>query len=303
MHQYNRCNKKINITPKRDPKPLPKTPNYHPYVHPPKGQKHTHPQCQSLNNHSASAVHPHNDKFGAGRLFVHFLLDEEPAAGGFTMWSCSCYQATLLSVTTLHWQSAKRPRALFRMTSWYRSCLIILLWSFRSNFWKPAFVVGKLVGFGRSVSTSSSDSSPISLIISSSGGGRNAIQIKVAAATRHRRLGTRCAIALLARINDATKYSVVEFNCWLYPSGCSSAIEDWGNITGVWTTISIRLLPAAPNLTDFLARVWQTGNCRIHDWQNCHIDDSSTPGLCDENSWVLVSPTLFPAMGDLQGRW
>jgi len=49
---------------------------------------------------------------------------------------------------------------------------IILFWSFRLNYWMPVIFVGKFLGCGCCVSPSSSDSSPISLIISSAGGGR-----------------------------------------------------------------------------------------------------------------------------------
>jgi hypothetical protein len=99
------------------------------------------------------------------------------------------------------------------------------------------------------------------------------IQRELGAATTQRRLGTICAIGLLATINDAIQDWAAYFHHHLYPSGSSIVIEDWGNITGVRTTISIRLLQAAPKLWDFPAGVWQTGDCSIHDKQNGRIDD------------------------------
>ena len=39
------------------------------------------------------------------------------------------------------------------------------------------------------------------------------------------------------------------------------------------TTISIRLFPATPDLSDFPTGVWQTGDCSIYNWQNHRIDD------------------------------
>jgi len=91
------------------------------------------------------------------------------------------------------------------------------------------------------------------------------IQRKVGAATTHRRVGTICAVGLLATINNAKKRWVASLYRHLYPSGSSIVIEDWGNITGVWTTITNRLLQAAPMLSDYPAGVWQTGDCSIHD--------------------------------------
>jgi len=87
------------------------------------------------------------------------------------MWSCSCSQAMLSSASRLCLQSAKRRTPPFQMTSRDRCGLMILFWRFRSNFWKPVFVVGKLLRFGSHVSPSSLDSSPISSIISSAAGG------------------------------------------------------------------------------------------------------------------------------------
>jgi hypothetical protein len=101
----------------------------------------------------------------------------------------------------------------------------------------------------------------------------NDIQRKVAAATMHRQLRTICAVGLMATINHPKKHWVAEFYRRLYPSGSSNVIDDWGNIMGVRTTISLRLLQAAPQLSDFLAGVWQTGDCSIHDGQNSRIND------------------------------
>jgi len=101
MHEYDLCNIKINNTPKRDPNPLWKIPNFHPSIPNSKCQKSTHPQRQSLNNHPASAFDPHHDWWAAGKLIVHFLLAKEPSADRFTMWRCLGSQATSSSATTL----------------------------------------------------------------------------------------------------------------------------------------------------------------------------------------------------------
>jgi hypothetical protein len=101
----------------------------------------------------------------------------------------------------------------------------------------------------------------------------NVIQRKVAVATMHRQLGTICAVGLMATINHPKKDWVAEFNRRLYPSGSSNVINAWGNIMCVRTTISIWLLQAAPKLTDFLAGVWQTGDCSIHDGHIWRIND------------------------------
>ena len=99
------------------------------------------------------------------------------------------------------------------------------------------------------------------------------IQRKVAAATMHRRLGSRCFFGLLAMISDARKHWVVQFDHQLYPSRCSIDIQDWGHITGMCTTMPIRLFTAAPNLSDCLAGVCETRDCSIHNWQIGRIDD------------------------------
>jgi len=66
-------------------------------------------------------------------------------------------------------------------------------------------------------------------------------------------------------INNPMKRWVVQFHRRIYRSGSSIVIEDWGNNTGVRTTISSRLLPAASKLSDLPAGVWQTGDGSIHD--------------------------------------
>jgi len=81
------------------------------------------------------------------------------------------------------------------------------------------------------------------------------IQRNVAAANTNRCLGTSCPVGLLATINDETKSLVAYFQCYIYPSCSSIVIEDWGNISGVQTTIFIRLLQGAPKLSDSLAGV------------------------------------------------
>ena len=106
----------------------------------------------------------------------------------------------------------------------------------------------------------------------------------------HRHLGTRNAASLSATTNDATKHSVVEFQCCLYPSGSGIVINDRGNIVGVRTTISSWLLPSARNVSDFLAGVWQTGDCSIHDWHNGWIYDWCYHQQCE---FVIPSPVLW----------
>ena len=99
------------------------------------------------------------------------------------------------------------------------------------------------------------------------------IERMVATATKHRPLGTSCAISWLATMNDTKKHWVVQFHRRLYPSGSSSVIEDWGNMTGVRTTICIRLLLAASMLSDSRAWASQTGGCSIDDRPNAPIED------------------------------
>jgi len=99
------------------------------------------------------------------------------------------------------------------------------------------------------------------------------IQRMVTAATTDGRLGTSCAVRMLHTINDAKICWVGSFHRRLYPSGSSIVIKDWGNIMGVCTTISIRILLAARKLSDFPAGVWQTSDCSIDDRQNGRIND------------------------------
>jgi len=115
------------------------------------------------------------------------------------------------------------------------------------------------------------------------------MQRKVATVTPHRSLGTRCAVGLLATIHDANKPWVVQLYDHLYPSGSNIVIDDWVNITEVWTTISIRLLPADPKLSDFPAVVWRTGKCSIHDWQNSRIND-----WCNYRKYRFIIPRPVP---------
>jgi len=115
------------------------------------------------------------------------------------------------------------------------------------------------------------------------------IQRKVVVATAHRRLGTRCAVSLLAMMNDAKKCWVVEFNRHLYPTGSRILIDDLGHITGVRPTLSIRRLPAAPKLSDFPAGIWQTNNCSIHNWQNGPIDN-----WCNHQKYRFIIPRPVP---------
>ena len=146
-----------------------------------------------------------------------------------------------------------------------------------------------LLGFGRHVSPLSTDSSQISSIISSAGGWDDVIQRKVAAATTHKRLGTSCAIRLLATINNIQKGWVVIALCHLYPSGSSIVVEDCGQIPGVQTTISINLLPAAPELSDIPGGVCQTGESSIHDWQNGCMGN-----WCNYRKYGFIIPRPVP---------
>jgi len=172
MHDYDQCNHKINQTPEREPKHHRKTANYHPSVQPPKCPKNTLLQSKCLNNHPASAVHPHNDWVAARPVLVRILLGKEPTAGGFTKWLCSVTQVTSSAATALCWWSAKRPRAWIRINEWYQWCLIIIRWSIISNVWKPVGMVGKHLGIWRRIPASLSDASRISLIISLPRGGK-----------------------------------------------------------------------------------------------------------------------------------
>jgi len=301
MPEYEWCNNTINKTPKRDPKPHQKTPNYHPSIHSPKCQKNTYPQCKSLINNPASAFHPHNDWFAAGQLLVRFQLVKEPAAGEFTVWWWSCSQATSSSVTMLSSESAKRPRARFRMTSSYCCCLII---SYRVNFWKPVSFVRKLLGFGRCISPSSSNSCLISLMISSAAGGRMS--------SRDRQLRSPCIGVWAPAVPSA---------CWPRYTMPKSV--------GLLNFIAACTHPAAVLLSKIgvILRVYRPpsslGPCRqpqsaqllqlesgrpaiaaftIYKMVISTIDVtigriySSSPGQCHENSWELFSPTLLPAM-------
>ena len=90
------------------------------------------------------------------------------------------------------------------------------------------------------------------------------IQRKVYVANRHRLRGPRRAIGLLAKKHDAKKRSVVTCHCRLYPSSSGINNRDWGSIMGVRSFIPIRLLPAAPKLSDFLVGVSQSSNCSIN---------------------------------------
>jgi len=108
---------------------------------------------------------------------------------------------------------------------------------------------------------------------------------KVDATTMHTRPGTRYSIGLLATINDPTTRWVVQYHRFLSPSGSSIIIKDGGDIAGMQTTISIRLFPAAPKLSDFPAEVWQTGDCHIHDWQNCGIYNG-----CNYQTYRFIIP-------------
>ena len=85
MHEYDRCNDKINKTPKRHPKPLQRTPNYHPSVHPPKCQKYTHPQ-RLICSRGTDCMLPIGQRACSGRIHnvimlpkrSHILISNKP---------------------------------------------------------------------------------------------------------------------------------------------------------------------------------------------------------------------------------
>jgi len=112
---------------------------------------------------------------------------------------------------------------------------------------------------------------------------------KARVATTHRRLGTSRGIRLLATIINKHEGWVVQFHCRQYPSGSSIDIETCGNITHVCTTTSIRLLPAAPKLSDFPADVWQTSDHSIQDWHNGGIHD-----WCNYRNYRFITPRPVP---------
>jgi hypothetical protein len=119
MHHYELCNYKTHNTPKRDQKPLHRTPNYHPSVHFRKSLKNSKPHWKFLNNCPASACYPHNDWFLAGRLLLYFLMATVPTVGGFPVCSCSCSgrQATFSSAIPLCAQLVKRSEVWYQMNS------------------------------------------------------------------------------------------------------------------------------------------------------------------------------------------
>jgi hypothetical protein len=84
-------------------------------------------------------------------------------------------------------------------------------------------------------------------------------------ATMHMRLATSCVIGLLATIDNAMKHWNGYFHGRHYPSSSGIVIEDWGNIMGVRTAISILLHCAAPKLADFQTRVQQTSDYSMHN--------------------------------------
>jgi len=190
------------------------------------------------------------------------------------------------------------------MTSRYRCCLIILFWSCCWNFWKPVFVMGKLVGFGRPVLPWSSDSSPISWIMSSAGGGRMSsrgwelrpprIGIWAAAVPSAcwPRYMTQKSIGLLNLIDACTHPAAVVLlkigvTLWVYrpPSPLASSRQP--------QSCRIFLLGSGrPATAAFMIdkMVILTIDVTIR------IINSLCSSQGNENSWALFSPTLFPAI-------
>lgn len=174
MHHYELCNYKTHNTPKRDQKPLHRTPNYHPSVHFRKSLKNAKPHWKFLNNCPASACYPHNDWFLAGRLLLYFLMATVPTVGGFPVCSCSCsgHQATFSSAIPLCAQSVKISEVWYQM-NWSNRCWpTIPLGIMIENFWKPGFIIRKYLGVEHPFTALWSNSSWISLIASSPAGQR-----------------------------------------------------------------------------------------------------------------------------------
>ena len=99
------------------------------------------------------------------------------------------------------------------------------------------------------------------------------LQRKVAAATKYRRLGTRCDMGLLATTNNTKTRWVVSLHTCLYLSGSGVVIEDWGNITGIWTISSNRPLLSALILLELSVGIWPTSDWSIYPFENFYIDD------------------------------
>jgi len=190
------------------------------------------------------------------------------------------------------------------MTSRYRCCPTILFGSFRWNIWKPVLVVGKLPWIW---------APGLNIVIWFLSNIRDhilrwrwkdGIQRKIAAATMRRCLGSIVAVGLLATMNDANSVGLLKFitPCtnpaavllskigvtllayWQpsplgYSRQCQSSRILWLG-TGRPVIAAFTIDKMVGSMTDVTIR-------SIH---------SSSPGQCHENSWVLFSPTLFPAM-------
>jgi len=175
------------------------------------------------------------------------------------------------------------------MTWRYNCCLLIRLRSFLWNFWKPVSVVGTPLRFWALHLWIMIWFHPDIVDHILSWRWKDVIQMTVAVAAMHRCLGTRCAVGLLATINDTQMHSVVWFDHRLYPSGSNCVIEDWNTITSVQTTICIGLLPAAPKVSNFPPGVWQTSDCSIDNWQNGCVDN-----WCDYRKYPFLIPRPGP---------
>lgn len=124
MFNYDQATNKLNKTPKGDPKRQQNNRNYHPSVHSPMCQKHTHPQCKSFLKYPACVIHHQTDKSAAGWLRACFMLAKELEVRSCSMWLYLSSQAILSPATMLSLYLCKRPRVQYQITSTYCCCLI-----------------------------------------------------------------------------------------------------------------------------------------------------------------------------------
>jgi len=180
----------------------------------------------------------------------------------------------------------------------------MLLQRYFSIVWKPVYVIGNILGFGRCVSTALSHSTQLSLIISSAGGGSRSFrwwQLRPP------------SIGVWAR--DVLSV------CW--PKYTTQKCVGLYNFIAPFTHLALVLLskigvtlwkcrppsPVGPSWQPQSSRIFQlgSGSPAIAAFTSDKmvvptIDttirsiDSSSPGQCHQNRWVLVAPTLFPAM-------
>jgi len=130
------------------------------------------------------------------------------------------------------------------------------------------------------------------------------IQRMVAAATTHRCLRTICAVGLLATINDAKSVGLLNFiAAFTHPA--AALLSKIGVTFRAYGPPS----PLGSSRQPQSSRIFQLGTGRpaiavftIDKMVVAMIDviigsiNSSSPGQCHENSWVLFSPSLFPPM-------